>query len=74
MHFQPESRSRETTTHNYGRRRSDSRSPHEPLGERIRRMFGLGGHSSASHRDHSAEYMDRGGRTVDWRGRPIYRV
>ncbi len=75
--LQPESGrpSRETTTHNKSNRRRDSsRSPqsHEPLSERIRRMFGLAGHSS--HRDHSADYMDRGGRTVDWRGRPIYRV
>ncbi|KAI0773955.1 hypothetical protein C8Q74DRAFT_1217890 [Fomes fomentarius] len=75
LHRPESGRSRETTTHNYSNRHRDSsRSPHshEPLSERIRRMFGLGGHSS--HRDHSADSMDRGGRTVDWRGRPIYRV
>ncbi|KAI0829428.1 hypothetical protein BC628DRAFT_1337390 [Trametes gibbosa] len=44
----------------------------EPLSERIRRMFGFGHHSS--HTQHR-EYADaRSGRTVDWRGRPIYRV
>ncbi|KAI9001177.1 hypothetical protein BD414DRAFT_574649 [Trametes punicea] len=43
----------------------------EPLSERIRRLFGFGSHSRSHHRD----YLDqRTGRTVDWRGRPIYRV
>ena len=43
----------------------------EPLGERIRRLFGFG-HSS--HRDRHTEYADpRTGRSVDWRGRPIFR-
>ncbi|KAI0637787.1 hypothetical protein C8Q77DRAFT_1268748 [Trametes polyzona] len=53
------------------RRSSESRPVGEPLSERIRRMFGFGGHSRSQHRD----YVDaRSGRTVDWRGRPIYRV
>ncbi|KAH9853793.1 hypothetical protein C2E23DRAFT_727918 [Lenzites betulinus] len=45
----------------------------EPLSERIRRMFGFS-HQHSS-RAHNREYADaRSGRTVDWRGRPIYRV
>lgn len=49
-----------------------SRPVGEPLSERIRRMFGFG-HSSS--RPHNRDYVDaRSGRTVDWRGRPIYRV
>ncbi|KAI9063348.1 hypothetical protein FKP32DRAFT_1676401 [Trametes sanguinea] len=56
---------------------SSSHSSHrpvgEPLSERIRRLFGFGSHSSS--RPHNRDYADaRSGRTVDWRGRPIYRV
>ncbi|KAI0751335.1 hypothetical protein C8Q80DRAFT_1268589 [Daedaleopsis nitida] len=66
-----ESRPRDTSTYNVSRQRRSTSS--EPIGERIRRMFGLGGHSSG--RNHRADYIDaRSGRTVDWRGRPIYRV
>ncbi|KAI0723404.1 hypothetical protein C8Q76DRAFT_691852 [Earliella scabrosa] len=71
-----ESRPRpETSTRNVSSQRRSSHSSSEPLGDRIRRMFGFGGNSSSSHRDHRVDYMDpRSGRTVDWRGRPIYRV
>ena len=69
--LQSESRPRETSTYNVSHHRSYSSS--EPLSERIRRMFGFGSHSN--YRDHRADYRDtRTGRTVDWRGRPIYRV
>ncbi|RDX53115.1 hypothetical protein OH76DRAFT_1399718 [Lentinus brumalis] len=71
-----ESRPRDTATYNVTSQRRGSHSSNEPLSERIRRMFGFGGQgSSANYRDHRADYRDpRTGRTVDWRGRPIYRV
>ncbi|RPD74445.1 hypothetical protein L226DRAFT_74500 [Lentinus tigrinus ALCF2SS1-7] len=72
--LQSESRPRDTSTHNVPHQHRGSYSSSEPLAERIRRMFGFG-HSSSNYRDHRADYRDpRTGRTVDWRGRPIYRV
>ena len=78
---QSESRPRETSTHNvsHSHHRRGSSSSDLPLSERIRRMFGFGSSSSNGYRygdpHRSGEYMDtRSGRTVDWRGRPIYRV
>lgn len=47
----------------------------ESLGDRFRRWFGGGHHSSQSHSGFKSEYVDaRTGRPVDKSGRPIYRV
>ncbi|KAI0771845.1 hypothetical protein BD413DRAFT_475233 [Trametes elegans] len=68
-HHRSSSRPRQSPSHSSHRDRPVG----EPLSERIRRMFGFGGHSSS--RNQHRDYVDaRSGRTVDWRGRPIYRV
>ncbi|KAI0676840.1 hypothetical protein C8Q78DRAFT_987393 [Trametes maxima] len=70
-HHRSSSRPRQSPPHQTLHRDRRPSTIGEPLSERIRRMFGFGGHSRTQHRD----YVDaRSGRTVDWRGRPIYRV
>ncbi|KAI0663028.1 hypothetical protein C8Q70DRAFT_486063 [Cubamyces menziesii] len=70
---QSSSRPRQSPPH-HGQSLHRDRPVGEPLSERIRRLFGLGHHSSSSRSQHR-DYVDaRTGRTVDWRGRPIYRV
>ncbi|TBU32137.1 hypothetical protein BD311DRAFT_804181 [Dichomitus squalens] len=82
-HRRSESRPREASIHNvsHSHHRRGSSSSDIPLSERIRRMFGFSHHTSSSHGyrygdpHRGGEYVDtRSGRTVDWRGRPIYRV
>ncbi|KAH9894250.1 hypothetical protein C8Q73DRAFT_509390 [Cubamyces lactineus] len=72
-HHRNSSRPRQSPPH-HGQSLHRDRPVGEPLSERIRRLFGLGHHSSSSRVQHR-DYADaRTGRTVDWRGRPIYRV
>ncbi|KAI0356660.1 hypothetical protein OH77DRAFT_223682 [Trametes cingulata] len=74
-HHRSSSRPRQSPPHHSSQRERRPSNVGEPLSERIRRMFGFGGHHSSSSRNQHRDYVDaRTGRTVDWRGCPIYRV
>ncbi|KDQ64842.1 hypothetical protein JAAARDRAFT_202112 [Jaapia argillacea MUCL 33604] len=69
-----QSRSRHSTLHRS--RQYSAYDNHLTLGDRIRRLFGLGPSSHHSNRDwhHRVRYTDaRTGREVDSNGRPMYR-